>query len=539
MEEVAIFARWQPIYDVVGRLDYITSAKRQENLLAVSGRTEKQFWKELSNDAQQAWRESGGARRKASTDSDEDGDEKRACEAREIQFALPRVVLSLSIEEQKEILYDLVRFFHETYGLECVMGLHVSKTKQNIHIHILYAERQRLPKPLVRIAARNIFLDETGIRKRTKKEILDETGNIRTGCRIIPKGEVIHTWYFGEKDAMLSEKSWSYLCKNDLADWINKRLKPDKQRVVFDPMGPYLAQVHIGKAVPFKKRAKLLEYNEMVKRFNKLVRDKVLDDGRASFIKSCVMRSPERLRTLGCLLADLLLERPYLRTYLTGTLMGKASKERLESIAWDAADKDRNKKTSDAADAAKKQELRVLYREAERYRQLAREATSEIDKKLYWAKARECSARIDRCKRALGLFTDEDYAKKLRALNRDLKFINKGVSICRARVYGVGRRIEWQKRRIDEMTQELNRMPILFKTKECRRREQQLQDMIKNAEKEIEELKEKERVLWGEYLLEERVAKEKKKAVRQEKAEMKVERKKMRQQQKITQICTR
>ena len=536
MEEIAIFAQWQPIYDVVGRLDYVTSAKRQEKLLAVAGHTEKQFWKELAADAQQAWRESGGARKTAGTGEDDDGREKQACEAREIQLLLPRNILSLSTDEQEKMLYDLVRFFHERYGLECVIGLHVSKVELNIHVHILFTERHRLSEPLVQKASRTVFLDEKGIRKRTKKEIFDQEGNVRTGCKIIPKGEVIHTWHFGKKDGMLAEKSWSYLCKTDLADWINEQLKPDKKRVIFDPMGPYLAQVHIGKGVPTKKRDKLLEYNELVKRFNKLVRDKVLDDGQASFIKACVMKSPERLRTLGRLLADFLLERPYLQTYLAGTLIGKASRQQLESITWDAADKDRSKKTSDAA---KKQELRALYREAERYRQLAREAISEIDKKMYWAKARECSARIDRCKRAMGLFTDEDYAKKLKSFNRELSYINRGVSICRARAHGVGRCIEWKKKEIERMNQELNQMPIFFKTKECRRREQQLQDLIKNLEEEIEELKEEENELWMECWVEERAAKEKKKAVRQEKREMKLERKKLRQQQKTAQTYTK
>ena len=41
-----------------------------------------------------------------------------------------------------------------------------------------------------KIATRNMFYDENGQHVRTKKEILDEAGQLRKGCKIIPKGEV-------------------------------------------------------------------------------------------------------------------------------------------------------------------------------------------------------------------------------------------------------------------------------------------------------------------------------------------------------------
>jgi hypothetical protein len=37
---------------------------------------------------------------------------------------------------------------------------------------------------------RNMFYDENGRHVRTKKEILDENGNVRKGCKIVKKGEV-------------------------------------------------------------------------------------------------------------------------------------------------------------------------------------------------------------------------------------------------------------------------------------------------------------------------------------------------------------
>ncbi len=57
-----------------------------------------------------------------------------------------------------------------------------------------------LEHPEVKIATRNMFYDEQGKHRRTKKEILDEQGNLRAGCSIIPKGEVYESHIFTKKD---------------------------------------------------------------------------------------------------------------------------------------------------------------------------------------------------------------------------------------------------------------------------------------------------------------------------------------------------
>lgn len=50
-----------------------------------------------------------------------------------------------------------------------------------------------------KIASRNMFYDEKGKHVRTKKEILDESGNLYPGCKIIKKGEVYETNFFQPK----------------------------------------------------------------------------------------------------------------------------------------------------------------------------------------------------------------------------------------------------------------------------------------------------------------------------------------------------
>ena len=99
---------------------------------------------------------------------------------------------------------DVVRLFtdsfHKRYDVECSAALHHNKKMTNYHIHLVFSERKMLEHPEVKIATRNMFYDEQGKHRRTKKEILDEQGNLRAGCSIIPKGEVYESHIFTKKD---------------------------------------------------------------------------------------------------------------------------------------------------------------------------------------------------------------------------------------------------------------------------------------------------------------------------------------------------
>ena len=59
------------------------------------------------------------------------------------------------------------------------------------HIHLIFSERKLLDEPVEKTATRNMFYDENGKHVRTKKEILDEVGQLRCGCKIISKSN----WY--------------------------------------------------------------------------------------------------------------------------------------------------------------------------------------------------------------------------------------------------------------------------------------------------------------------------------------------------------
>ena len=114
------------------------------------------------------------------------GTEGKCIEARELIIALPE---SFVYYEPEYLLRRFTDHFKQNYKVECISALHHNKRKTNYHIHLIFAERQLLDKPIEKIATRNMFYDEKGKHRRTKKEILDEAGNIRKKCKVIKKGK--------------------------------------------------------------------------------------------------------------------------------------------------------------------------------------------------------------------------------------------------------------------------------------------------------------------------------------------------------------
>lgn len=293
---VNVYVKVTKLSNVTGRVDYISSPKRQENLLAVAGTpTDPEFWQWLAEDSQTAWRCAGGH-----------APGNRCCEAREIHGDLPRCALRYDPQSIAEIL---AKDFKSVYGADCLVAIHQNKTKTNVHYHLIFSERELLQEPEIHRATRNVFLDENGIRKRTKKEILDADGKLCSGCKIVPKGEIISVRRFGKKNELFAQKSWLRDSKTFMANWINNRLQPDERREVYDRNGPYLPQQHIGKGRPAKQEERIRQYNERVKEFNKLVRtgEITLDDAKK--MKAAVMTSSDRLFFLNLQLPTLLQRR--------------------------------------------------------------------------------------------------------------------------------------------------------------------------------------------------------------------------------------
>ena len=229
------FIQMTKLSNVRGRITYISSHAKQEHLYAVYETTERSYWTELARCSQQEFKKSGV-----------DG---KCIEARELIIALPESLYEQGMPDM--LLKSFTDKFKEKYGVECVAALHHNKRMTNFHIHLIFSERQLLAEPVIKIATRNMFYDEHGNHVRTKKEILDEAGNIRKRCKVIGKGEVYEKKLFTSKNTRFKQEDFLDEVKLFYTRMINHWVTDEKDRLtVFDRNGPYLATKKIGRNNP-------------------------------------------------------------------------------------------------------------------------------------------------------------------------------------------------------------------------------------------------------------------------------------------------
>ena len=228
------FIQMSKLPNVKGRISYITSHARQENLHATYRTADNTFWSNLAKESQQEFQRSGA--------------EGKCIEARELIIALPEVYTQY---EPQQVLEDFTDEFRRRYGVECVSALHHNKRKTNYHLQLIFSERMLLLEPDVKIAARSVFFDETGKRVRTKKEITGEDGQIRKGCTVIKKGEAYESHLFTVKDDRFKSEPFLREVKEVYTDLINRHISdPEQHLKVFDKNSVYLPTKKIGKNNP-------------------------------------------------------------------------------------------------------------------------------------------------------------------------------------------------------------------------------------------------------------------------------------------------
>ncbi len=228
------FIQMSKLSNVKGRISYVTSPARQENLYATYHTADAAFWTSLARENQQEFKRSGT--------------EGTCIEAREFIIALPE---KFTRYDPQRVLAKFTEEFQRRYNVECVSGLHHNKAKTNYHIHLIFSERRLLPEPVVKVATRSMFYDETGKHVRTKKEITGKDGRIRPGCTVIKKGEVYESHMFSVKDARFKQEGFVAEVKEFYTGLINRYISdPEQQLKVFDPQSVYLPTKKIGKNNP-------------------------------------------------------------------------------------------------------------------------------------------------------------------------------------------------------------------------------------------------------------------------------------------------
>lgn len=246
------FIQISKLTNLKGRIDYITNPKRQENLYAVYDTADDTFWHELGKCNRLEFKKSGSA--------------GSCIESRELIIALPEQFCYMN---KQKVLEDFTKLFNDNYGVNCIAALHHNKTKTNLHIHLIFAEREELKDGVEKIATRNMFYDENGRHIRTKKEILDSDGNIRKGCSIIKKGEVYEYNRFSKKKAVFKARSFLKGVKELYTEHINLFLEDKDKLQVFSDKDIYLPTKKVGKNNP--KAEEIKKLNEARTSWNSMV----------------------------------------------------------------------------------------------------------------------------------------------------------------------------------------------------------------------------------------------------------------------------
>lgn len=196
------FIQMSKLPNVKGRISYITSHARQENLYATYRTADSTFWSNLARESQQEFQCSGT--------------EGKCIEARELIIALPEVYTQY---EPQQVLTDFTEEFRRRYGVECVSALHHNKRKTNYHIHLIFSERKLLPEPDVKIASRSVIPQKSVHVIPAQVNIQDEIKSayrqlrVAAYCRVSTKEEEqlnsyeVQTKYYIEK--INSEPKWS------------------------------------------------------------------------------------------------------------------------------------------------------------------------------------------------------------------------------------------------------------------------------------------------------------------------------------------
>ena len=236
-----------------GRINYICSSDKQENLYATYNTTFSNYWKVLAEYNQQEFQKNGTG--------------GSCIEARELIIALPE---EFTKHQPKEKLVMFVEYFKEKYGVECVGALHHNEKRTNYHIHLIFSERKLLEQPEEKVATRNRYYDEAGNLVRTKKEVTGADGKLREGCRVVKKGEAYERKIFAIKNTKFKSKSFLEEVKVGFTDLINSQVKEEKSKLtVYQKDSLYFPTKKIGKNNP--RREALEAENKLRKQWNERV----------------------------------------------------------------------------------------------------------------------------------------------------------------------------------------------------------------------------------------------------------------------------
>lgn len=503
-DNINIYVKETKLNDVAGRVDYISNPERQEEkLIAVVGQHDPSFWNQLAADCRFATKNG------------------ECVEARELIVQLPNNISELSEEEMLQKLQSLKQLIDSRTGTDCMIALHDSHKGAegkpgNKHVHIIAPERELLPNPEQIIAERNLFFDETGKRKYKKSDIFQD-GELRPGCKVIPKGTMLHERHFGSKNDDLSSQDWLNEIKKDTAAWINQELQPDRKRVVFDQeSSPLIPCFHVGKGLPEDKKQSIINDNQVICTYNSMVRRGEIPLEDAYRYKTLIMLSPKRATEIRAIFKQILQQRKPEYQYQDTT-----------------ASVPRTRNTD-----PEKEELRAMYKRSAEVWKAYREEDDQERKQMLLRRGRAISAEIDQKKKEMGLWQLHDYEKAIEKSMKEAEWWRRQMIYAHNRLVSFSNRNSYLQSReeylqhlIDEEKQKWfpDRTYIASLKEEKKEIREQIRENDREWSAAYHELKEKQREARREY-------KAAKKQIKVQKKELRAAKKQEKQLKKTTEV---
>lgn len=251
---INVYARPTALSDVNGRIDYISSEKKQEHLVATYTCVDAAFWLDLSAHCQKQAKEAG---------------HKKACEGREWHGALPNEYAEMYQGREEELAKELSELLKSITGTENIVALHWNQSMTNFHFHCVCSENKEVNEIVYGAElTRNTYYNAKG-KRASKKECTDEAGNLLPGCKLYKKGDRIETIKrFGAKED-LRHYTVNEAIKEALAKKFNEDLNENRfQKFVND--GIHVAMQKVGKYTPEPIKSEIEAKNEVTRAYNRV-----------------------------------------------------------------------------------------------------------------------------------------------------------------------------------------------------------------------------------------------------------------------------
>lgn len=205
MKYVIVKAR--KINSIKSNIKYLHSIKEHPDICVTLATCPKSMWLEYSKINRQEYKRSGQG--------------GKCVEAHEMILVLPQEFYKLGTDERYILLQHVADSFKKNTGMEVYVAMHGSdKNEKNLHIHLMYMERQKVESK-DKIATRKTWIcKNTGKKIRTKKEAY-VNGKLRDDIQEFQKGEVIKTISWTAKNRHLKSNNFTQETKEWWASTVN------------------------------------------------------------------------------------------------------------------------------------------------------------------------------------------------------------------------------------------------------------------------------------------------------------------------------